>query len=333
MSSPPRTMWAMKAREPGPPSVLERVELDTPVPRGRRLLIEVHAAGMSRADLRQREGLYPAPPGESYILGLEVSGVVAAVGDAVTRWKVGDTVCALVGSGAYAQYCLADEDLVLPVPRELTLLQAAAVPESAFTVWANVFDACKLRPGEDLLVHGGASSIGTTAIQLATAMGSRVFITAGTDEKCETCRQLGAVEAINYKTQDFVQEIKRATNGRGVDVILDMVGGDYFNRNIEVAAIEGRIVWISFLNGSTAEVNFSPVLRKRLVLTASAMRGRALANKAAVARHVEQSLWPHWDSGQLKPWIHTVFPMQEAAAAHTLMESSTHTGKILLRAA
>ena len=325
-------MWAIKAREPGPPSVLARVDIDTPVPRGRRLLIEVHAAGMSRTDLRQREGRYPAPPGEPDIIGLEVSGVVASVGENITRWKAGDLVCALVGGGAYAQYCLADEDLVLPAPRGLSLLEAAAVPESAFTVWANVFDAGHLRPGEDLLVHGGASSIGTTTIQLATALGSRVFTTAGTDEKCETCRQLGAVEAINYKTQDFVQEIKRATDGRGVDVILDMVGGDYFNRNIEVAAMDGRLVWISFLNGSTAEVNFSPVLRKRLILTASAMRSRALDNKTAVARNVEKSLWPFWDSGQIKPYIHATFPMGKAAAAHALMESGAHTGKILLRA-
>jgi NADPH2:quinone reductase len=325
----PATMKAIKIRKPGGPEVLELGELARPEPGPGEILIRVSAAGVNRPDTFQRMGLYPPPPGAPETPGLEVAGEVVATGPGVTRWKAGDRVCALVGGGGYAEFCPAHEAHALPVPKGLSEIEAAGLPETVFTVWTNVFERGALKPGETFLVHGGTSGIGTTAIQLALAFGARVIATAGSADKCATCVKLGA-EAINYRDQDFVAEVMKLTDQRGVDVILDMVGGDYIQRNISSAAPDGRIVSIAFLRGPKAEVNFMPVMTKRLTLTGSTLRPRSNEEKAALARAIEANVWPLIETGRVKPIIDTTFPLADAAKAHALMESSSHIGKIVL---
>lgn len=325
----PATMKAIKIRKPGGPEVLELGELARPEPGPGEILVRVSAAGVNRPDTFQRMGLYPPPPGAPETPGLEVAGEVVATGPGVTRWKAGDRVCALVGGGGYAEFCPAHEAHALPVPKGLSEIEAAGLPETVFTVWTNVFERGALKPGETFLVHGGTSGIGTTAIQLALAFGARVIATAGSADKCATCVKLGA-EAINYRDQDFVAEVMKLTDQRGVDVILDMVGGDYIQRNISSAAPDGRIVSIAFLRGPKAEVNFMPVMAKRLTLTGSTLRPRSNEEKAALARAIEANVWPLIETGRVKPIIDTTFPLADAAKAHALMESSSHIGKIVL---
>lgn len=330
MPTLPKTMKAIAIREPGGPDVLELREIATPEPGHGEILIKVAAAGVNRPDTIQRMGLYPAPPGSPETPGLEVAGEVVATGPGVTLWKAGDKVCALVGGGGYAEYCLAHEAHALPVPHGFTMTEAAALPETFFTVWTNVFERGALKAGETFLVHGGSSGIGTTAIQLANLFGATVIATAGSAEKCAACEKLGAHAAINYREKDFAEEAKRLTEGRGVDVILDMVGGDYIQRNINACATDGRIVSIAFLNGPVAEVNFMPVMLKRLTLTGSTLRPRSIEEKAALASALKAKVWPLLDAGRVKPQIDTVFPLADAAKAHALMEKSSHIGKIVL---
>jgi len=329
MADLPKLMRSIAIREPGGPDVLVPAEIETPVPGHGEILIRVAAAGVNRPDTIQRMGLYPPPPGAPATPGLEVAGEVVETGAGVTRWRAGDKVCALVGGGGYAEYCLAHESHALPVPKGFSMVEAAALPETFFTVWTNVFERGALKPGETFLVHGGTSGIGTTAIQLASIFGSTVIATAGSAEKCRACEKLGA-HAVNYREQDFVEEVKRLTDDRGADVILDMVGGDYIQRNIQAAAPDGRIVSIAFLNGSTAEVNFMPVMLKRLTLTGSTLRPRSIEEKAALAAALESKVWPLLDAGRVKPLIDKVFPLGQAADAHALMEKSSHIGKIVL---
>lgn len=329
MADLPKTMKAIAIREPGGPEVLELAEIETPVPGHGEILIWVEAAGINRPDTFQRMGLYPPPPGAPETPGLEVAGEVVAAGPGVTRWKTGDKVCALVGGGGYAEYCLAHEAHALPVPKGLSMTEAAALPETFFTVWTNVFERGALKAGETLLVHGGTSGIGTTAIQLGLNFGATVIATAGSAEKCQAIEKLGA-HAVNYREQDFVEEVKTLTEGRGADVILDMVGGDYIERNIKAAATDGRIVSIAFLNGSTAKVNFMPVMLKRLTLTGSTLRPRSIEEKAALAKALETKVWPLLETGRIKPLIDKVFPLARASDAHALMEKSSHIGKIVL---
>lgn len=326
----PATMKAIAIREPGGPEVLEPREIATPEPGHGEILIKVAAAGVNRPDTIQRMGLYPPPPGSPETPGLEVAGEVAAIGPGVTLWKAGDRVCALVGGGGYAEYCVAHEAHALPVPKGLSMTEAAALPETFFTVWTNVFERGALKAGETFLVHGGTSGIGTTAIQLAHIFGARVIATAGSAEKCAACEKLGADAAINYRERDFVEEVKRVTDGRGADVILDMVGGDYIARNIQACATDGRIVSIAFLNGSVAEVNFMPVMLKRLTLTGSTLRPRSIEEKAALAATLKEKVWPLIEAGRVKPLVDTVFPLSDASKAHALMEKSSHIGKIVL---
>ncbi|MEQ8593190.1 MAG: NAD(P)H-quinone oxidoreductase [Parvibaculum sp.] len=330
MPNLPETMTAIAIREPGGPDVLESRRIPRPHPGHGEILIKVAAAGVNRPDTIQRMGLYPPPPGAPETPGLEVAGEVVAAGPGVSMWKAGDKVCALVGGGGYAEYCLAHETHTLPVPQGLSMTEAAALPETFFTVWTNVFERGGLKAGETFLVHGGSSGIGTTAIQLARLFGAKVIATAGSAEKCAACLKLGADAAINYRDADFVAETKRLTDGRGADVILDMVGGDYIARNIQVAATGGRIVSIAFLNGPTAEVNFLPVMLKRLTLTGSTLRPRSIEEKAALARALREKVWPPIEAGRIKPLIDTVFPLADAAKAHALMEKSSHIGKIIL---
>ncbi|MEX0839507.1 MAG: NAD(P)H-quinone oxidoreductase [Parvibaculum sp.] len=330
MPNLPETMTAIAIREPGGPDVLETRRIARPDPGHGEILIKVAAAGVNRPDTIQRMGLYPPPPGAPETPGLEVAGEVVATGPGVTLWKTGEKVCALVGGGGYAEYCLAHESHALPVPQGLSMTEAAALPETFFTVWTNVFERGALKAGETFLVHGGSSGIGTTAIQLAALFGATVIATAGSAEKCAACLKLGADAAIDYRTQDFVAETKRLTDGRGADVILDMVGGDYIPRNIQAAATDGRIVSIAFLNGSTAEVNFLPVMLKRLTLTGSTLRPRSIEEKAALAQALKEKVWPLIEAGRIKPLIDTVFPLADAAKAHALMEKSSHIGKIIL---
>jgi putative PIG3 family NAD(P)H quinone oxidoreductase len=326
----PAEMTVIGIRAPGGPEVLvpERRPLPTPGPG--EILVKVAAAGVNRPDVMQRKGLYPPPPGAPDIPGLEIAGQVAALGPGVTRWKVGDAVCALVAGGGYAEYCVAHESHALPVPPGLSMAEAAAMPETFFTVWSNVFERGGLRSGESILVHGGSSGIGTTAIQLAKAFGARVIATAGSDEKCAACVKLGAEHAINYKTQDFVAVTKQATAGKGADVIVDIVGGDYIERNYEAAAMDGRVLQIAFQGSSKATVDFRRVMLKRLTHTGSTLRSRPVGEKAAIARAVEEKVWPLIAAGRVKPVIYRTFPLAEAAAAHALMESSAHIGKIVL---
>ncbi len=329
MSTLPARMTVIGIKAPGGPEALVPEQRPVPTPGEGELLIRVRAAGVNRPDVMQRKGLYPPPPGASDIPGLEIAGEVAALGPAIKRWKEGDRVMALVSGGGYAEYCIATGTHTLPVSG-LPLEQAAAVPETFFTVWHNVFERGGLKSGETLLVHGGSSGIGTTAIQLAKQFGAKVFVTAGSDEKCEACRKLGADLAINYKTEDFVALAKKATDGKGVDLILDMVGGDYIERNYEAAAVEGRIVQIAFQGSPKATVDFRRILLKRLHHTGSTLRSRSVADKAAIARAVEDKVLPLLAEGRVKPVLYKTFPLKDAAAAHALMESSAHIGKIVL---
>lgn len=330
MANLPAEMTAIAIRAPGGPDVLVAERRALPQPGEGEILIKVAAAGVNRPDVMQRKGLYPPPPGASDIPGLELAGEVVARGAGAQRWQLGDKVMALVSGGAYATYCAAHESLALAVPKEMSDAEAAAVPETFFTVWTNVFDRGRLSAGETLLVHGGTSGIGTTAIQLAKAFGARVIATAGSDEKCAASRKLGADHAINYRTQDFVAEVKKATDGKGADLILDMVGGDYVARNYDAAAADGRIVQIAVQGGPKATVDVSKLMLKRLTHTGSTLRARPVANKAAIARAVEAKVLPLIVSGKVKPIIFRTFPLAQAAAAHALMESSTHIGKIVL---
>ena len=323
------TMTAIAIREPGGPEVLVPVKLAIPVPAAGQLLVRVRAAGVNRPDVLQRKGGYPPPPGAPLTPGLEIAGEVTGLGPGVRRYEVGDRVCALVPGGGYAEYAVVHEDNALPLPPGFSLEQAAAVPETFFTVWTNVFERGHLRPGETLLVHGGSSGIGTTAIMLAKALGSVVVATAGSPGKCQACRDLGADLAINYRDEDFVAAMKAAK--LEANVILDMVGGDYVQRNFKVAAMHARIVNIAFQKGSTVEIDLMPIMLKRLTLTGSTLRPRSVAEKAEIARALEETVWPLFAAGQIRPIIHRTFPLVEAAAAHALMESSEHTGKIVLR--
>ena len=329
MADLPARMTAIGIKTPGGPEALAPEERPVPTPGEGEVLIKVAAAGVNRPDVMQRKGLYPPPPGASDIPGLEVAGEVAALGTGVKRWKVGDRVMALVSGGGYAEYCVAHGSHAMPVSG-LSMDEAAAIPETFLTVWHNVFERGGLKSGETLLVHGGSSGIGTTAIQLAKAFGARVLTTAGSDEKCDACRKLGADVAVNYKTQDFVAEAKTATDGKGADVILDMVGGDYISRNYEAAAVEGRIVQIAFMGSAKAEVNFMRLMLKRLHHTGSTLRSRSVADKGAIARAVEEHALPLVAAGKVKPVMYKTFPLKDAAQAHALMESSAHIGKIVL---
>jgi NADPH2:quinone reductase len=323
-------MTAIAITTPGGPEVLKPVRLARPEPGAGEILVKVAAAGVNRPDILQRQGGYPPPPGAPATPGLEIAGEVVALGAGVKRYRIGDRVCALVPGGGYAEFCIAAEDNALPIPPNLSFIEAAGIPETFFTVWTNVFDRAQLKPGETFLVHGGSSGIGTTAIMLAKALGARVFATAGSPEKCAACVALGAEAAIDYRKEDFVKAVKGATEGRGADVILDMVGGDYIARNIAAAAMHGRIVSIAFLKGSKAEVDFLPVMLKRLTLTGSTLRPRSVAEKAQIARALEEKVWPLLAAGTIKPQIYRTFPLAQAAQAHALMETSAHVGKIVL---
>jgi putative PIG3 family NAD(P)H quinone oxidoreductase len=294
------------------------------------VLVRIAARGVNRPDLMQVAGMYPPPPGASEIPGLELSGEVVAVGTNVTQWQCGDKVCALVTGGGYAQYAAVPAAQCLPVPKGMTMIAAAGVPETFFTVWHNVFDKAQLEAGEAFLVHGGTSGIGTTAIQLARAFGAKVIATAGTDEKCQACLDLGADVAINYKTKDFVEEVKAATDGKGADVILDMVAGDYVTRNFQAAAVEARILIIAFLRGPKAETNFTPLLLKRLTLMGSTLRAQPVANKAAIANALCEKVWPLLEAGEIAPVIYKTFPLDEASEAHAILKGGAHIGKVIL---
>ncbi|HYD71352.1 NAD(P)H-quinone oxidoreductase [Azospirillum sp.] len=326
----PDTMTCVEISQPGGPEVLRATERPAPIPGPGEVLVAVEAAGVNRPDMLQRQGRYDPPPGASDLPGLEIAGRVVAIGEGVMDWGADDKVCALVAGGGYAQYCTVPAPQLLPVPKGLSMVEAAAVPETFFTVWTNVFERGALRPGETLLVHGGSSGIGTTAIQLAKAFGARVFVTAGSADKCRACEELGADRAIDYKTEDFVAVIKEATGGRGVDVVLDMVGGDYIARDIEIMAPDGRHVSIAFLHGPKVSLNFFPVMTKRLTLTGSTLRARSVEEKGRIAAALREKVWPLIGEGRIKPVIHKTFPLARAADAHALMESSTHIGKIVL---
>jgi NADPH2:quinone reductase len=323
-------MKCIEISKPGGPEVLVPAERPTPAPKANEILVKVAGAGVNRPDVLQRLGKYPVPPDASDLPGLEIAGEVTACGADVKLWKPGDKVCALVHGGGYAEYCVVPEVQALPVPKGLSALEAASLPETFFTVWSNVFDRGRLAPGESLLVQGGTSGIGVTAIQMAKAMGNRVFATAGSDEKCAACVKLGADKAINYKTQDFAAEIKTATAGKGVNVVLDMVGGDYVQREISCMAEEGRLVFIAVLGGRKAEFNIAEVMMKRLVLTGSTLRPRPVAFKGAIAKNLRDKIWPLIEAGKIRPVIYKSFPLAQAAEAHRLMESSQHIGKIVL---
>ena len=330
MNALPASMTAIAIRAPGGPEVLVPEARPVPPLGPAEVLVRVAAAGVNRPDVMQRMGLYPPPKGASDIPGLEIAGEVVAAASDVKRWRVGNQVTALVAGGGYAEYCPVPESNALPVPERLGMVEAAAIPETFFTVWHNVFERGALKAGETLLVHGGSSGIGTTAIQLAKAFGARVITTAGSPEKCEACRNLGADVAVNYRTEDFVAITKEQTGGKGAELILDMVGGDYIERNYEAAAVEGRVVQIAFQGSAKATVNFMRVMLKRLTHTGSTLRARSVADKAAIARALEDKVWPLIAAGRVKPVIYQTFPLTEAAAAHALMESSQHIGKIVL---
>jgi NADPH:quinone reductase len=315
----------------GGPDVLRVGERPTPAPGRGEVLIKVAAAGVNRPDIIQRYGKYPPPPGASDILGLEVAGHVAARGEGVVQWLEGDAVCALVSGGGYADYCLAPQAQCIRPPASLSLVEAAAVPETFFTVWTNVFDRGRLQRGERMLVHGGSSGIGTTAIQLGRAFGAHVFATAGSEHKCDACRGLGAELAVNYRTTDWVRAVRDATSGAGVELVLDMVGGDYMARNLEVLAVEGRLVQIAFLKSSKVELDLMQVMRRRLTITGSTLRPRTPEEKGAIARQLAEHVWPLLEDGSVKPVIYAEFPLERAADAHRMMEEGQHIGKIVLR--
>jgi len=326
----PQTMAYIRIDGFGGPEVLKPDTMPVPQPGEGEVLVKVAAAGVNRPDVQQRLGSYNPPPGASEVPGLEIAGEVVGVGPGCKRFKVGDKVCALVAGGGYAEYCVAPEPQVLPVPMGLSLVEAGAVPETFFTVWTNVFDRGRLQPGETLLIHGGSSGIGTTAIQLAREFGARVFCTVGSDDKAKACQELGAERAINYKTEDFVAVVKELTGGKGVDVILDMVGGSYVPRNIRALAVDGRMVQIAWLGGSKVEADFMMLMIKRLTWTGSTLRPRSIEQKGEIARALETKVWPLIEAGKVKPVMYKTFPLAEAAEAHRLMESSTHIGKIVL---
>ncbi len=323
-----KTMTAIAIREPGGPEVLVPVQLPVPVPGQGQILVRVRAAGVNRPDILQRKGGYPPPPGAPQTPGLEIAGEVVGLGEGIKRYEVGDHVCALVPGGGYAEFCLAAEDNALPVPPGFSMVEAAAVPETFFTVWTNVFERGGLKAGEVFLVHGGSSGIGTTAIMLAKALGAFVVATAGSGEKCDACLKLGADHAINYRSHDFVEEMKRLD--LRADVILDMVGGDYVARNFQVAALHARIVNIAFQKGSKIEIDLLPIMLKRLTLTGSTLRPRSVAEKASIARALEETVWPMFAAGQLRPVIHQTFPLARATAAHQVLEAGAHIGKVVL---
>jgi len=323
-------MHAIQISRPGGPDVLELVRWPMPLMGDAEVLIKVEAAGINRPDILQRLGKYPPPPGASELPGLEVAGRVVDVGIRVDRWRVGDAVCALVSGGGYAEYCSVPQEQCLPIPTSLTMVQAGALPEALFTVWTNLFERARLTAGETVLVHGGASGIGTTAIQLARAFGARVFVTAGTATKCRACERLGAERAINYRSEDFVQAINETTGGRGVDVILDMVGGDYTPRNLGLLATEGRLVQIAFLRSPKTEVDLSLVMRRRLTVTGSTLRPRPPVEKGAIAAALERHVWPLLAAGKVIPTIEAVFPLARAADAHRALEAGNHVGKFVL---
>ncbi len=325
----PDTMRVIEITAPGEPEVLALAERPAPAASDGELLIRVAAAGVNRADCMQRRGQYPAPPGASDLLGLEVSGTVAAVGSGVSGWQEGDQVCALLAGGGYADYCTAPAPQCLPVPAGIDLIDAAALPEVVMTVWTNVFERGRLSAGETLLVHGGSSGIGTMAIQLAREFGARVFVTAGSSEKCAACAALGAAHAFNYREVDFVEAV-RAAAGPGVDVILDMVGGAYLQRNLSVLTLDGRLVIIALMSGARSEIDLSTVMRRRLVVTGTTLRARTIAQKGALAAAVRTHVWPLVEAGRVRPVIHQRLPLSEAADAHRIMESSLHIGKLLL---
>jgi len=326
----PSSMRAVEITEFGKPDVLKLGERPVPQPKQGEVLVRVAAAGVNRPDVLQRMGHYPVPPGASDIPGLEIAGEVVALGEGVSSWNVGDELCALVQGGGYAEYCTAPAPQCLPVPAGLSAVEAASLPETFFTVWSNVFDRARLAPGEILLVQGGTSGIGVTAIQMAKAFGHKVFATAGSPQKCAACEELGADRGINYRTEDFVAVVKEATGGRGVNVILDMVGGEYIDRELKCLADDGRLAIIAMLGGAKANVNLNEILRRRLTVSGSTLRPRPVSFKGAIARSLRDKVWPHIESGAIKPVIYRIFPLAEAAHAHLLMESSEHIGKIVL---
>ena len=325
-------MKAVEIRQPGPPEALVIADRPTPSPAAGEVLIKVAAAGVNRPDVMQRLGNYPPPPGITDIPGLEIAGTVEQVGSDVRDWRIGDRVCALVAGGGYAEYCAAPAPQCLPVPKGMDFVHAAAIPETFFTVWTNVFQRGGLSKGESILIHGGASGIGTTAIQLACAFGAQpIFATAGSWEKCARCEELGATRGINYREQDFVDVVKTMTAGKGVDVVLDMVGGDYVPRNMDAAAVDGRLVSIAFIAGSIkAQINIFAMMQKRLTLTGSTLRARSVAEKGAIAAGLKAHVWPLLEARKVSPVIHATFPLRDAAEAHRVMEAGTHIGKLVL---
>jgi len=323
-------MRAVEISRPGGPEVLKVADLPKPTAKPNEILVKVAAAGVNRPDVLQRMGQYPVPPDASPLPGLEIAGEVAELGAAAKLWKRGDKVCALVNGGGYADYCVVPETQALPVPRGLSMVEAASLPETFFTVWGNVYDRGRLAPGESLLVQGGTSGIGVTAIQMAAATGNRVFATAGSDEKVAACVKLGAEKAFNYKTQDWAAEVRTATGGKGVDVVLDMVGGDYVPRELKCMAEEGRLVFIAFLRGPKTELNILDVMAKRLTITGSTLRPRSAEFKGTLARNLREKIWPLIEAGKIKAQVYKTFPLDQAGEAHRLMESSQHIGKIVL---
>ena len=326
----PETMTVIEAKGAGGPEVLVPATRSLPEPGPGDVLIEVAAVGINRPDVLQRQELYPAPKGASDLLGLEVAGTIAKLGPGATRFEEGDSVCALVNGGGYAEYAVAPEATTLPLPPGLNFVEAAALPETVFTVWHNVFERAALKPGEWLLVHGGASGIGTTAIQIGAALGAKVLVTVGSDWKTKACETLGAVRAIDYRTEDFVEAVRESTSGHGADVILDMVGGDYIERNLRAAALDGRIVQIAFLKGSKVEIDLMRLMMRRLTLTGSTLRAQPPEVKARIARGVEDSVWPLIAQGKLKPVIDSTFKLEDAAGAHLRIDDPEHVGKIVL---
>ena len=326
----PAEMTAIEIREPGGPEVLVPTIRPLPEPGPGEVLVKVAVAGVNRPDVLQRQGGYPPPPGASDIPGLEIAGTVVALGEDTSDWQLGDEVTALVTGGGYAEYCAAPAVQCLPRPANLSWAEAAALPETFFTVWVNVFERGGLEAGESFLVHGGSSGIGTTAIQLAKAFGARVFATAGSAEKCAACEDLGAERAINYREEDFVAVVKEATEKKGLDLILDMVGGDYVQRNIKALAVDGRLSYIAFLGGSKVEIDLAPLMLKRITLTGSTLRARSVEFKAGIARQLREKVWPKLEAGEVKPVMAASFPLAAANEAHALMESSAHIGKIVL---
>jgi NADPH2:quinone reductase len=324
-------MKAVEITRPGPPDVLRSCDRPTPQPQAGEVLIKVHAAGINRPDVSQRKGHYPAPPGASDLPGLEIAGEIIDGELSGSDFKKGDLVCALVQGGGYAEYCVAPVRQCLPIPEGLSAIEAASLPETFFTVWSNVFDRARLSGAETLLVQGGTSGIGVTAIQMATALGHRVYATAGSDEKCRACEALGATRGINYRNEDFVEVIKAETDGAGVDVILDMVGGLYVEREVNCLADDGRLALIALLGGSKANIDLGQVLRRRLTIAGSTLRPRSIDFKAAIADQLRERIWPLLDSGKIKPVIYRVFALEEAEQAHALMETSAHVGKLVLK--